>query len=307
MARALRTTDEVFHAWAHQSRDDAKVSNVRFDGPVLFSYCEPIAMILPEGVLHHLRKWSVTTSSHQSAARGATRHRSTIWARYIPSYGMDANLVHAENRREFVKVIGQRLNELANHPRRKRSIMSAISAEVGHYNTYATAFNLDWPEPDLGAIADDMAKEAAAAEERARLAEIQREEDRRRRIEEQRENLVRWKNGEDVRNSFEETALRVKDDEIQTTHGARIPIEHAKKVWPLLASMFRHGRQYRRNGHTIHLGSFALDSFNLDGLGTLIAGCHTIPWSEIERMSVVLGLPCVADVAEVQMEDEVIA
>ena len=37
------------------------------------------------------------------------------------------------------------------------------------------------------------------------------------------------------------------------------------------------------NGHTIHLGHFALDA--VDGAGNVRAGCHEVAWEEIERVA----------------------
>lgn len=55
------------------------------------------------------------------------------------------------------------------------------------------------------------------------------------------------------------------------------------------------GREYTRNGHTAHIGSFAVDSFKpsdatdpLTGPANeyiLTAGCHRILWSEILDLS----------------------
>jgi len=48
------------------------------------------------------------------------------------------------------------------------------------------------------------------------------------------------------------------------------------------------GQTYQRNGHTIHLGHFALDS--LDTEGNVTAGCHTVQWEEITRVAALAGV-----------------
>jgi hypothetical protein len=46
------------------------------------------------------------------------------------------------------------------------------------------------------------------------------------------------------------------------------------------------GETYQRNGHSIHLGHYTIDSIAADG--TLRAGCHVIQRSEIERFGAIL-------------------
>ena len=85
--------------------------------------------------------------------------------------------------------------------------------------------------------------------------------------------------GQDVRNNFELTALRIKDDEIQTTRGARIPLDHAIKFWGLIKSWHDKGVSYVKDHHSIHLGNYSVNRFEND---VLTVGCHSIPYSEIQ-------------------------
>lgn len=81
--------------------------------------------------------------------------------------------------------------------------------------------------------------------------------------------------------------LRVNGDQIETSQGARIPLEHAPRIWALVSACVSAGREYKRNGHTEHAGSYAIDSVSADG--TMRAGCHTIAYGEIKRLAVQLG------------------
>jgi hypothetical protein len=113
----------------------------------------------------------------------------------------------------------------------------------------------------------------AKASEKIRKAE---------RIKEQAEALENWRLGLDVRNHFEVTALRIKDDEIQTTRGARIPVDHAIKFWGLIKSWHEKGVSYVKDHHSIHLGNYSVNRFEND---ILTVGCHSIPYSEIENIA----------------------
>jgi hypothetical protein len=84
--------------------------------------------------------------------------------------------------------------------------------------------------------------------------------------------------------------LRVSGDQIESSLGARIPLEHAPRIWKLIQACRSTGRTYAKNGHTEHAGPYAIDSVSAEG--ELRAGCHTIPYAELELLARTLGLPC---------------
>jgi hypothetical protein len=81
------------------------------------------------------------------------------------------------------------------------------------------------------------------------------------------------------------TLLRRKGDKLQTSRGAEVPWEHAVKAFQFAQVIHHKGTHgYRANGHTLHVGHFTVSEIKPDG--TLIAGCHTIAYAEIERLAV---------------------
>ena len=80
--------------------------------------------------------------------------------------------------------------------------------------------------------------------------------------------------------------LRIDGDEVLTSRGARFPISHAKRALAFVRKVRESGQPYVRNGHTIHLGPYAIDRIEPDG--TVKAGCHVVSWQEIERIAPVL-------------------
>jgi hypothetical protein len=84
------------------------------------------------------------------------------------------------------------------------------------------------------------------------------------------------------------TFLRLNDDTIETSKGANFPVAHGKLAWAIVERCQRSQTAWRTNGHTIHLGSYKLDS--IDANGTVNAGCHRVPFAEIERIAKELGL-----------------
>lgn len=85
--------------------------------------------------------------------------------------------------------------------------------------------------------------------------------------------------------------LRISRDRLslETSQGATVPLEHAVKAFKFIRMCKRMGKQWHANGHSIRVGQFALSSINQDG--DIVAGCHTIKWSEIARIAEELGLP----------------
>lgn len=87
------------------------------------------------------------------------------------------------------------------------------------------------------------------------------------------------------------TMLRVKtlntgDMYIQTSKGAEFPLAHALRAIPLVLRCVQTQTEWKRNGHTVHLGSFQID--HVDASGTVTAGCHRVAFTEIARLIVTL-------------------
>lgn len=87
------------------------------------------------------------------------------------------------------------------------------------------------------------------------------------------------------------TLLRVSKDgkRVETSKGATFPLCDAKKVWPLIKTVYEKGAAFEsKSTKPIHVGMFTLDGIRPDG--SVIAGCHTILRGEVLRFAVELGL-----------------
>jgi hypothetical protein len=82
--------------------------------------------------------------------------------------------------------------------------------------------------------------------------------------------------------------VRPGEDVARTTMGAEVPVEHIKKIAPLVLALIREGRTYKKNGHTIHLGNYTLDEIMAEGM--VIAGCHRFDKEEIIRFAKEIGV-----------------
>ena len=77
--------------------------------------------------------------------------------------------------------------------------------------------------------------------------------------------------------------LRVEGTEVVTSMGARFPISHARRGLALVRMVRARGVEWVRNGHTLHLGHYAVDSVDVEG--NVRAGCHRVLWVDIERIA----------------------
>ncbi len=83
--------------------------------------------------------------------------------------------------------------------------------------------------------------------------------------------------------------LRVKPGNaaiVETSRHVEVERGHVERVLPVVLGYLRTGKTYQQNGHTIHVGPFALDQITADG--TVIVGCHRFERREVLRFANVL-------------------
>ncbi len=321
MAKQVYPTNEIAHLWMHQTQTSARnpQSNFYFDGDTIYSYGShfPIARLVSRGkrraVLFTTRTYSNTTAKHLSFVRRAipddavVLHVPVVVSRWCDPK-TDSTI--KENSEYFARVVKQarvNLSAAKSKPskvKRYRELVSVLESA----NQFREFYKLGKPYPlpanhaELDAIVEDQnakAEDRRIVRDRNRRArytaqETARQEAARKRAESMPELLQAWKDGVnppelpywELQRLPAMLRLSSGGDEVETSHGARVPVVHAVAVLGLVRKLKAGGKTYQRNGHTIHIGHYPLDSFDSDG--TLHAGCHHIPWSEIERFSAVL-------------------
>ena len=285
--RTVHPADMVAHLWAHKSQDFARNPghNIYFHGDTIYSYGShfPIARHVENkrgrAVLFTTHSYSATTAGHKCMVAGACRHLTVF--RVADVNNTEPRKQFATYRAEYMGLVGK----YAKARQRKPDILADLRGLVEEANRYAEFFGLrarlTLPDDLTGMIA-----ECQAIEKREKSRK-QREEAKQAR--EALERVQKWVDGEsDYCPSYGPIRLRVKGDELQTTRGARVPLAHAVKAFRVLKRLHDKGQAYQRNGHTIHLGHFALDS--LDVAGNVRAGCHEVAWEEIARVATLAGV-----------------
>lgn len=282
---------EVFHLWAAQRRPRAKSGNVRFEGLVMFSYAEPIGVLLGDNrVMLSKRRFSNTTSGHQSLAGSAVHHMERVYAPVLPRHeGQNLDFVHMENDRTWMQRVELLRKEyLAN--KRLRSRLSDIESNLAARDAYSAFFGLGWTRPSMDELDKQLEVEALRMREWAKVIQRQEKERAEARAKEQAEALVDWRNNV-ARHypHFEVTALRLSKEKthIETSRGASVPVEVAPWLWRAATRCKTHGIEYTPAHSERQVGDYRLTMIHPDG--TLVVGCHTIPFSELELIAERLG------------------
>ena len=290
------TNAELPHVWVHQTQANGRSSTMSFAGPLIWSYRAPIASIVGKknrAVLFDNSSFSNTTAKHQNEIRRAIPFDLPVFS--VPCIDEGKTIDHKRN----LKFYRKKIEELVISAKRARKHtenylrQSEIWTDTG--NEYAEFFNLKtrFVPPSFSDV-----QEKIEAQAKTRKLEIKREkafwkgkEEEERLIREEflTAHLSAWRAGGNVYfpYSFKEAFLRMVGDEVQTSRGARVPVSHVKKVIPFIKEIQKGEKPaYKKNGKTIHLGMFSLNA--IDSEGTVTAGCHVIPFSEVTYIDSVI-------------------
>lgn len=293
MKKVFSSHNEVAHIWASQSQNEGRGGNIHFDDGVIYSYGRhfPVARFAPEFgniALFTDRGYSSSTGKHKSIIRGAIPSTYQVIYCDDPTRGLEHNLGRWRSTVERLRADFSTKTLRISRGNIAVEIFKTCESAI----VYCMALKIaapDWTDETNDemtardyvyalAKAREVKKEAARVE-RERLAAI-----------DAGDRLAMWQDGQNVpQNGFIycATALRLKGDQIQTSRGANIPVADALKLWPLLVRAKNSGKTLEAGLHQINLGAYRFNSF--DG-ATLIVGCHSIGWDQLEKMAVELNL-----------------
>lgn len=311
---------QTAHVWAQGEQSEGHASDKRmfFENKTIYSYGRhfPIARHVQTlqgetAVLFTTDRYSVSTSKHIGLVRQALRGDKVFFVPRVNGWGKD-NLV------AFDTQVENKLTEYGK-PRIRQTTRDMIAGQIANLiesrNAYGLAFikkykAIEVPD-DINALADKLQKANAArvkreAKEEARAFEAS--------IKEAETFLKKprtafadiWRlNDEgavencssDMRRAITQYVrethgilLRLKNagKDVETSAGAEFPVYHAKKAFIFIHSVRYTKTPWHKNGKTIHLGAFQIDS--IDAQGNVKAGCHTVLWPEIRLLAEKVGL-----------------
>lgn len=136
-------------------------------------------------------------------------------------------------------------------------------------------------------VSDDVIAAAAATSRAASKAKQQQEHERAAQQAKSRElKCAEWRSGERATLEWSymdlHTMLRLSKDgtRIETSRGASVPVSVASMLWRIvLQTREKEPFATQWNGSPIHIGEYTLREVKADG--SLIVGCHTLPYSEL--------------------------
>ena len=293
MKKVFSSHSEVAHIWASRSQYEGRGGNVSFQDGVIYSYGQhfPVARFAPEFgdiVLFTSRGYSSSTGKHKSLIRAAIPSNYEVVYCDSPLQSVGYNL------RAWQSIVDRlRVDfDSKTHKITRGNLAVEIFKTCESAIIYCMALKIVIPEwcneSNEEMTARDYVYELAKARE-AKKAILRAEYEKAAAIK-AADRMQLWAAGENVPYEgfqYLPTALRIKNDSIQTSRGANIPVSDALKLWPLLLRVKQSGKTMEAGLHSINLGSYRFNSF--DG-NILIVGCHQIAWPELEKMATQLNL-----------------
>lgn len=314
MKHVFTSDYDIAHLWANQAQNNARKSgnnNFYFNpDKTIYSYGRhfPIAKLVGKYVLFTTRGYSVTTSKHISTVKGALSQDQSHNIIYVNN----PNEIDIRYRSNFYRSLLDDVEFLAEQiPNVKARIANARKPEKyipeltgleDHVNRIE-AFAKDYAK-NVPVLPDDLMKDgtsyvsfnkkrlsmairkfrkSAVLENMADLKTAIAKRDEQARIKSAKidaDMLAKFRAGEVdyVYNNSNTTYLRVDNDTVRTSRGIRIERPDAIRLYAAFKAKKLIGQKF--DYHTI-------TSVEKD---TVIAGCHHIPFSEIELAAVALGI-----------------
>jgi hypothetical protein len=292
--RVLRP-GEVPHAWANRTQPEGRCSNLFFRGATIYSYGThfPVARHVERDgrpfILFTTRSYSVTTSGHCHAVRGAIAEGSEVYR--VENVLADT---YAEHNQNLVAGRGEVALLLAHAQKartRAAEYLERAQERVGELNQYASRVGL------AGRVTVDPEElEKQIEEHRRKISADERRRERDRaaalaaEVADWEQKVKAWQDGgplpgyiPDSRHPLATmTFLRIKGKVVETSLRMAVPL---RAVLPILAAVRRADAELPG----FKVGDYMLSEIDRESRVVRI-GCHRISFDEIERLAARHGL-----------------
>jgi hypothetical protein len=289
MTKTAKNAQECIHHWASKigGSRHTRTRNVYFDSNgTIYSYGPhfPMARHLVEGVVAiTTRNSTPTTNGQMQGVRQAVNHLRRI---YVHAVNESASSQKKVTEDEITELLGKSERARVN----KDMYMSQATSLAADFNEYAKIMKerVRIPMDRFG----DWATLMGGRDERERRVERARDKARDLELVKQRDE---WRTGKNcyVPGSI---MLRLSWDgdfranekmtrHVETSAGAEIPLDDAKRLWPVIQRCMAGDKDYEVG---MGLGSYRLTKVRTNG--SIVVGCHDIAYSEIEGIAKQLGL-----------------
>lgn len=296
MKKVYRNSEELSHVWAHKLAPEGStplrtpygggpaVRSAFFEGDFYYSYGDHYCAgrHLPEGyVAINTESRSVTTNAQVSELRRATAHLKQLAICHPDQLiGRVCTFTEAD--------VQELLAKAAKAREKRQSYLLEASKRIEDFNVFARLLKSKLRIPVLNVEGWDAKAHAAALkaadEKRRKKADALRKKQEA----EKAEDIASWRMGW---SSYAPSGLAVMlrlnlaKDKVQTSRSAEIPVEDARKLWPIIERVRKGGKDYEVG---MQLGHYRLTKIHKDG--SITVGCHDISFAELEGIAHQLGL-----------------
>lgn len=304
----MSTNSQVAHIWAQQNGKDAKSGNMHSTGRSLYSYSTEIARFIEGKVVYTSQRYSVTTSSkHQNQIPRAVSHlesyQTSEHMKHIPDVWDEVAPILFIDMMKGIRAEIERLKKIRNVRFPFQELIGSINATHSFWVKYILTDTVPDPKlpdnaisiKDLQALWSNNATTSEATfleyvkaqfgldlAKKLEKEKLQEEVKRADMLKSLGTKIEEWRAGE--RNDLPyhrdmPVMLRIRKNQVETSLGAVVPVDHAKALYLLIKNKCRVER--------VGIGEFHVKELSAD---TLTVGCHKIPISEVEMIAKALGL-----------------
>jgi hypothetical protein len=290
MKKVFSSHLEVCHIWASRSQGSGRAGSISFNGNTILSYhWWPMATFINDNTVLRVN-WIYSNST--------AKHLNYV-GRAIPGYYKEIFVknpvlgAESVNIADFLIQIKKRFDSFKTSHKYKQYIYNNQQRIINNLIDYCGLFNLSIPDYSefsllkndvyLAEICkqDEHLKELEAKKEAVRVKILANLQDEINKAENDwmngTSNNVRFYHKKIGSYSFSKIRLRSKDDNIETSMGAKVSIREAKILFDMIQ------RKDNIKGHKI-------DNYTVIGInGTLKIGCHEIERDEINRLATLLN------------------
>lgn len=276
---------ELAHIWAANSIPEGRNpgNTFFFNSDGIYSYGRHFMIAKRHNdrtVVMTLQRYSNTTADHISRVRQAVSHLNLV-------YCQDPEAGVIVNKRATLDKIDEALSGLEKKGIRQTT-KDKICAQAHHlatqFNEYYSAVGGDCGPIELG---EDFVEQYKKMQEQERAAKQKKIEQA---ALETKERLEVWKkdlkNGNMMGFHTLPVALRIREESIETSHGAAIPLKYARRLWQAIERVRASGEPLQPFGELTKLGHYTLNTIYADG--SIKVGCHNISYAELHRIAVQL-------------------
>lgn len=312
--KAVFTSREIPHLWAHQTQSHARnaTNNFYFSGDTIYSYGShfPIARtVLNDQERVYLlttKGYSNTTAKHICLVSRAIPNDAPTFN--VPDVLASTKAQHKANLERYVERVEGLKADFEKSVFHKDNIAASINKLVAEANAYAKVFDtkdrLSWriSKAQLDSVNISVEKrrvrdaKASVTRERKNAEwEVAKAAQQAKAAADAAEDVQKWIAGEItslnarwnlpvfLRRAVKNHGAANQCFALETSRGVKVPLGDAERAFKLINACREHKRSWRRNGETIHVGEFQIDS--IAETGDIVAGCHKIHWTEIERFA----------------------